>query len=114
MSDAIDELLGSPDLLALLGRITGTDGSPGVRIDAGEGDPAKGLAQLVLTVVDLLRDVMERQASRRIRSGSLSDEQIDRLGSTFLALNERMDELCEAFDLEREDLRLDLLGLKTR
>ena len=68
----------------------------------------KGLAQLVLTVVELLRELMERQALRRIDSGSLTPEEEERLGRTFQALAERMEELKDIFGLTSEDLNLDL------
>ena len=74
----------------------------------GEATAERGLAQLVLTVVELLRQLMERQALRRVDQGDLSDEQVERLGRTLLALKERMDELKEHFDLRDEDLNLDL------
>src|SRR5437660_12724277 len=68
----------------------------------------KGLAQLVLTLIELLRQLMERQALRRIEGGTLSEEEIERLGRTFMALAERMDELKETFELEDDDLNLNL------
>ena len=68
----------------------------------------RGLAQLVLTVVELLRQLMERQALRRIDGGGLTEEQIERLGTTFMELDRRMEELREQFGLEVEDLNLDL------
>jgi CRISPR/Cas system-associated endonuclease Cas1 len=58
-----------------------------------------GLAQLVLTVIDLLRKLMERQAIRRREGGSLSDEEVERLGQTFMKLEEKMKELKETFGL---------------
>jgi hypothetical protein len=76
--------------------------------DARPEDVQRGLAQLVLTLVEVLRELMERQALRRMDSGSLTDEEIERLGATFIALRERMDELKEVFDLTDEDLNLDL------
>jgi hypothetical protein len=76
--------------------------------DARPEDVQRGLAQLVLTLVEVLRELMERQALRRMDSGSLTDEEIERLGTTFIALRERMDELKEVFDLTDEDLNLDL------
>ncbi|HWD64034.1 MAG TPA: gas vesicle protein K [Solirubrobacteraceae bacterium] len=78
------------------------------RVTADPESLEKGLAQLVLTVVELLRQLMERQALRRIDAGSLSAEEEERLGRTFLALAERMEELKEIFGLRDEDLNLDL------
>ncbi|WP_425586450.1 gas vesicle protein K [Streptomyces ziwulingensis] len=66
------------------------------------------LAALVLTVVELLRQLMERQAVRRFDDGSLSAAQEDRLGTALMLLDQRMDELCEQHGLRREDLNLDL------
>jgi hypothetical protein len=68
----------------------------------------KGLAQLVLTVVELLRQLMERQAVHRVEGGSLTTEEVERLGTTFMALAQRMDELKETFGLTDEDLNLNL------
>lgn len=68
----------------------------------------KGLGQLVLTVVELIRQLLERQSLRRIESGSLSDEEIERLGLTFLRLSERMDWLKQEFGLTDDDLNIDL------
>jgi hypothetical protein len=68
----------------------------------------RGLAQLVLTVIELLRQLMERQALHRIEGGSLSDEEVERLGCTFMALAERMEELKDAFGLEDADLNMNL------
>ena len=73
----------------------------------------RGLAQLVLTLVELLRQLMERQALRRMDAGTLTDEEIDRLGETFMKLAERMDELKAEFGLRDEDLNLDLGPLGT-
>ena len=54
----------------------------------------RGLAQLVLTIVELIRQVMERQAIRRMESGSLSDDQVERMGATFMQLDRRMAEVA--------------------
>jgi Gas vesicle protein K len=78
------------------------------RIDADPDSVQQGLVQLVLTIVELLRQLMERQALHRIDAGGLTDEQIDRLGETFQALELRMEELKEHFGLDAEDLNLDL------
>lgn len=76
------------------------------RINSDPDSAERGLAHLVLTVVEILRQLMERQAVRRMEGGGLSDEQIDRLGSTLLALEDRMQELIEHFGLRQDDLRL--------
>ena len=78
------------------------------RVNADPERLERGLAQLVLTIVELLRQLMERQAVRRMDDGSLSDEQVERLGQTFMALSERMAELREEFGLDEEDLNLNL------
>jgi hypothetical protein len=68
----------------------------------------KGLAHLVLTIIELLRQLMERQALHRIEGGTLSADEVERLGRTFMALSERMDELKETFGLAEEELNLNL------
>jgi Gas vesicle protein K len=78
------------------------------RINADPEGVERGLAQLVLTIVELLRQLMERQALRRVEAGGLSDEQVERLGETLMLLAERMDELKEDFGLTDRDLNLDL------
>jgi gas vesicle protein GvpK len=78
------------------------------RVSADPENVERGLAQLVLTLVELLRQLMERQALRRMETGSLDDEQIERLGQTFMKLAERMEELKVEFGLRDEDLNLDL------
>ncbi len=85
------------------------------RLDADD-DPRsveRGLAALVLTVVELLRQLMERQALRRVEEGSVTDGQAERLGYTLMLLEERMMELLEEFGLEPEDLNIDLGPLGT-
>jgi hypothetical protein len=78
------------------------------RIDADPEKVERGLAQLVLTLIELLRELMERQALHRMEQGTLSDDEIERLGQTFMALSERMDELKRAFGLEDTELNLNL------
>lgn len=85
-----------------------------LRVDGDDdGEADRALASLVLTVVELLRQLMERQAIRRVEDGTVTDEQAERLGYTLMRLDERMDELLEQFGLEREDLNLDLGPLGT-
>ena len=66
------------------------------------------LLKLVLTLVELLRQLIERQALRRVDSGELTDEQEEELGATLLALHDRMTELCAEHGYTLEDLNLDL------
>lgn len=83
------------------------DGAPR-RLAADPERVEKGLVQLVLTLVELIRQLMERQALRRLESGSLSPEQEDQLGTALMRLAGKMDELKEHFDLTDEDLNLHL------
>jgi hypothetical protein len=82
--------------------------APRERITMDPESVERGLVGLVLTIVELLRQLMERQAVRRIEQGDLSDEQIEKLGLTLLALEERMDELRDHFGLTPDDLNIDL------
>jgi hypothetical protein len=61
-----------------------------------------------LTVIELLREVLEHQAVRRMDGGTLSEEQVEQLGLALLKLNHRMDELKGIFGLTDEDLNIDL------
>jgi gas vesicle protein GvpK len=81
---------------------------PSRRIDADPESVERGLVCLVLTVVELLRQLMERQALRRVDQGDLTGDQIEEIGLTLMALEERMAELTEHFGLRPEDLNLDL------
>jgi len=78
------------------------------RINADPERVEQGLARLVLTVIELLREVLEHQAIRRMDGGTLSDEEIERLGLALLKLNHRMDELKTTFGLTDADLNIDL------
>lgn len=78
------------------------------RIAADPENVERGLAKLVLTLIELLRQLLEKQAIRRIEAGSLNDEEIERLGETFLKLQRKMEELKVTFGLEDEDLNLNL------
>jgi Gas vesicle protein K len=90
------------------------DTAPGVRpgarqrITMDRESVERDLTALVLTVIELLRQLMERQALRRIDEGGLSDEQVESLGLTLMALEERMTELREHFGLSPDDLNIDL------
>lgn len=68
----------------------------------------QGLAKLVLTLIELIRRLMEKQAVRRMEAGSLTDQEIEDLGETFMKLEEKMEELKVLFDLTDQDLNLNL------
>jgi len=78
------------------------------RIDADPEKVEQGLAKLVLTVVELLRKVLEHQAIRRMDGGSLSEDEVERLGLALSRLDERMHELQDLFGLTAEELKIDL------
>jgi hypothetical protein len=78
------------------------------RINADPEKVEQGLAKLVLTLVELLRRLLEKQALRRIKAGSLTPEEIERMGVTFLRMEEKMAELRAHFRLSEEDLNLSL------
>ena len=96
------DLGGSIDTIALLANALPE------RINADPDKVDQGLARLVLTVVELLRKVLEHQAIRRMDGNTLSEEQVERLGLALLKLESRMGELKEVFGLTDEDLRIDL------
>ncbi|GHE78287.1 gas vesicle protein GvpK [Amycolatopsis deserti] len=78
------------------------------RLDADPETVERGLVSLVLTVVELLRQLMEKQALRRVDRGDLTDEQVELIGLTLMRLDERMSELCEHFGVSPEELNIDL------
>lgn len=78
------------------------------RINADPEKVEQGLAKLVLTLIELLRKLLERQALRRIEAGSLTSEEVERMGVTFLRLEEKMAELRAHFGLTEDDLNLSL------
>ncbi|MDQ1049813.1 hypothetical protein QFZ76_008049 [Streptomyces sp. V4I2] len=78
------------------------------RMDLDPDTVERDLVKLVLTVVELLRQLMERQALRRFDEGDLSEEQEERIGLTLMLLDDRMTELRERYGLRPEDLNLDL------
>jgi hypothetical protein len=78
------------------------------RVSADPETVERGLVQLVLTLVELLRQLMERQAVRRLDAGAMSPEETERVGLTLMLLEKRMGELRDHFGLTPEDLNLDL------
>ena len=65
------------------------------RVETDEHSLQRGLAQLVLVLVEILGELLERQAVRRMAAGSLSDDETEKLGASFLALHHRIDELYD-------------------
>ena len=78
------------------------------RLNADPATVEQGLAKLVLSLVELLRRLLEKQALRRIEAGSLTDDEIERMGETFLRLERKMAELKATFGLQDDDLNLNL------
>ena len=76
------------------------------RIDIDPDDVERGLAGLVLGLVELLRQVLERQAVRRMEGGTLTNEEIERVGLALMRLERKVHELAEHFGLSEEDLRI--------
>jgi hypothetical protein len=91
---------------AVPGGASGT-GIPG-RLNADPATVEQGLAKLVLSLIELLRRLLEKQAIRRIEAGSLTDDEIERMGETFLRLERKMEELKATFGLQDGDLNLNL------
>ncbi len=78
------------------------------RINIDPKNVEKGLAKLVLTLVELIRKLLEKQAMRRIEGGSLSDGEIEEIGLTLMKLENKMKELKEIFGLKDEELNINL------
>ena len=78
------------------------------RVDCSGETVEQGLAKLVLGLIELLRRLMERQAIRRMDGGSLSEQQIEEMGSALMKLEQKLRELAAHFGLRPEDLNLDL------
>ncbi|MFF0549712.1 gas vesicle protein K [Streptomyces sp. NPDC004311] len=78
------------------------------RIRADRETVEEDLLKLVLTLVELLRQLIERQAVRRVDTGDLTDEQEEELGATLLALHDSLSDLCAEHGYKLEDLNLDL------
>jgi Gas vesicle protein K len=108
MSEETKVIHASGDIEALAGELDRIGTAFPRRVNADPERVEQGLAQLVLTLVELLRQLMERQALRRMDEGNLTEDQIERLGETFMKLERRMEELKREFGLEDRDLNLNL------
>ncbi|PWN02133.1 gas vesicle protein K [Nocardioides silvaticus] len=83
------------------------------RLETDPESVERDLLKLVLTIVELVRQLMEKQALRRVDEGDLSDEQVESLGLGLMKLEEAMENLKERYDLTADDLNLDLGPLGT-
>jgi hypothetical protein len=83
------------------------------RISADPEIVENGLAKLVLSIIELVRRLLEKQALRRMDGGNLSEEEIERLGAALMKLEEKMAELKAVFGLSDDDLNLSLGPIKT-
>ncbi len=98
----------SEDIAALTEELMTVRASTPNRVVLDPDKVEQGLAQLVLTVIELLRQLMERQAMHRVENGTIDDAAIERLGLAFMRLDTRMTELKQTFGLRDEDLNIDL------
>jgi hypothetical protein len=83
------------------------------RIAADSDIVENGLARLVLSIIELVRRLLEKQALRRMDAGNLTDDEIERVGSALMKLEEKMSEMKQIFGLSDDDLNLKLGPVKT-
>jgi hypothetical protein len=83
------------------------------RLETDSESVERDLLKLVLTIVELVRQLMEKQALRRVDQGDLTDEQVEELGLGLMHLEQAMERLKEQYDLTADDLNLDLGPLGT-
>ncbi|GAA1523642.1 hypothetical protein GCM10009678_01020 [Actinomadura kijaniata] len=109
LEDALQEAVSAAEPLQARA-VRGVPASSGVmqRLRSDPETVERDLVKLVLTVVELIRQLMERQALRRVEDGSLTPEQIEKLGIALMRLEEAMERLKDHFDLDDSDLNLDL------
>ncbi|MBI4743338.1 MAG: gas vesicle protein K [Actinobacteria bacterium] len=78
------------------------------RINIDPKNVENGMAKLVLTLIELIRKLLEKQVMRRVEGGSLSEEEIEQVGEALMKIEDKMRELKEIFGLKDEDLKIDL------
>jgi hypothetical protein len=101
------QTLDAPQDAAITPLETVAEGLPS-RLNTDPDKVENGLAKLVLTLIEVLRKVLEHQAVRRMEGGHLSDEEVERLGIALLRLNDRMQDMKGIFGLTDDDLQIDL------
>src|ERR1041384_2157546 len=89
-------------------QLDGHSGDAAQRINCSPESIEQGLAKLVLGLIELLRQLLERQAVRRLEGGSLTDEQVENMGQALMKLEEKIHEIAAQFGLKPEDLTLQL------
>src|SRR5207237_9553128 len=103
----VEDTLGAPESAVITPLATVAEGLP-PRLNTDPEKVENGLARLVLTLIEVLRKVLEHQAVRRMKGGHLSDAEIEKLGVALLRLNDRMQEMKGIFGLTDDDLQIDL------
>ena len=78
------------------------------RVDVDPDAVENGLAKLVLTLVEFLRQLLERQAVRRMEGGTLSDEEVERMGVALMRLEEKIHEMARTFGIDPTELNLEV------
>jgi hypothetical protein len=101
------------DEAKLRNALTFTDSTIPERIAADSEIVENGLAKLVLSIIELIRRLLEKQALRRMDAGNLTEEEIERLGAALMKLEDKMKELQRVFGLSDEDLVLSLGPVKS-
>src|SRR5687767_10969719 len=96
------------ELEAMRGELERFAKTPPARWNASPDDVRKSVAKLVLTLVEFIRQLLERQAIRRMEAGTLTEEQTEAVGMALMRLEETVRELGEQFGLAPDDLNLDL------
>ncbi len=96
------------ELEALRSELQQVRGTLPDRINVDPEGLEQGLAQLVLTLVEFIRQLLERQAVRRMEGGSLTDEEVERVGLALMKLEEKVHQLAEQFGMEPSDLNINL------
>lgn len=103
-----DELALDQELARLQSRLERMHGILPARVDIQPDNVQRDLARLVLTLIELIRRLLERQAIRRMEGGGLNEQEVERMGLALMRLEEQMQALKEQFGLQDDDLSLNL------